>query len=195
MPAAAGDHRQVARVRLAPSLVLLFVVAGAAGGQGDGSHDVASVPSSIAPVASQPVERAAPTAPGRDLSQDESMGGHTLSRHVGRTDGELRERLRVEPQISAASTYTDRGTAEHAVGAAIAEAGRSLEAWTSRRGRRPNLVLDYTDRSGQPLGRSYARGQPSSVPCDRAVVILRWDERRDRYYVLTSYPECRRGTR
>ena len=120
------------------------------------------------------------------------MGGHTLSRHVGRTDAELRERLRIERQISAASTYTDRATAEHAVGAAIAEAGRSLEAWTSRRGRRPNLVLDYTERSGEPLGRSYGRGQRNSVPCGHAVVVLRWDARRDRYYVLTSYPECRR---
>src|SRR5689334_2318109 len=47
-----------------------------------------------------------------DLSADEAMGGHTLQRHVGRTDAELRARLDREPQISSASTYTDRATAE-----------------------------------------------------------------------------------
>ena len=40
------------------------------------------------------------------------MGGHTLARHVDKTDAELAERLRLEPQLSAASTYTDRAVAE-----------------------------------------------------------------------------------
>ena len=46
-----------------------------------------------------------------DLQADERLGGHTLARHVGRTDQELHERLRRDPQISAASTYTDVMTA------------------------------------------------------------------------------------
>lgn len=120
------------------------------------------------------------------------MGGHTLSRHVGKTDAELRERLQAEPQISAASTYTDRVSAERAVGGAIASGGHKLKSWEARHGRRPNLVLDYSDQSGQPLGRSLARGQPSPVACNHAVVVLRWNERRDQYYVLTSYPEATR---
>jgi hypothetical protein len=128
----------------------------------------------------------------RDLSVDESMGGHTLARHVGKTDAELADRLRREPQISSASTYTDRGTAERAVGAALAFAGGRLAAWQSRSGRRPNLVLHFVDRSRQPLGRSLSRGRQASVPCDRVLVVLRWDERSDRFYVLTSYPEAGR---
>jgi hypothetical protein len=31
-----------------------------------------------------------------------------------------------------------------------------------------------------------------AVPCDRAIVVLRWHERMRRWYVLTSYPEARR---
>src|SRR4051794_5666599 len=57
----------------------------------------------------------------RDLSIDESRGGHTLARHVGRTDAELRQRLIDEPNISAASTYTSRATAELTVARALAE--------------------------------------------------------------------------
>src|SRR5215470_1300263 len=79
----------------------------------------------------------------RDLSIDEAMGGHTLARHVGKSDAELRERLRREPQISSASTYTDRATAEAIVGAALSSAGRSFDAWRNRTGRRPNLVLHF----------------------------------------------------
>src|SRR5262249_33525543 len=87
--------------------------------------------------------------PCRDLLRDESMGGHTLSRHVGWTDAELRERLRVEPQISVASSYTDCATAERVVGAAIAEAGRSLEAWAAR----PLLTAAPVDRADERLAR------------------------------------------
>jgi hypothetical protein len=119
------------------------------------------------------------------------MGGHTLARHVGKTDAELRSRLRREREISSASTYTDRETAERVVGAALAASAAKITAWEERRGRRPNLVLHYIDRSTPPLGRALSREQSAPVPCDRVLVILRWDERADRFYVLTSYPEAR----
>src|SRR5262245_32915992 len=77
-------------------------------------------------------DRSARPPSNRDLSADEAMGGHTLARHVGKTDAELVERLRREPQISTASTYTDRATAERVVGAALASAGRSFEQWRTR---------------------------------------------------------------
>jgi hypothetical protein len=138
-----------------------------------------------------------PTAPReyqttRDLSIDESKGGHTLARHVGKTDTELRDRLHREPQISSASTYTDRATAEQAVGAALATGGRTLETWENRTGRRPNLVLHYRNPKRQPVGRSLSRSQQVSMPSDRVLVVLRWDERSRNFYVLTSYPEAGR---
>ena len=133
-------------------------------------------------------------APGtrRDLRADEALGGHTLARHVGKTDAELAARLKREPQISAASTYTDLQTAEAAVGAALAEQHRRVEDWERRAGPRPNLVVNYVAPSGQSLGRSLARGARAAVTAPRALVVLRWDERRGRWYVLTSYPETRR---
>jgi hypothetical protein len=123
----------------------------------------------------------------RDLSVDEAMGGHTLARHVGRSDAELRERLRREPQISTASTYTDRSTAEAIVGAALSSAGRSFDAWRNRTGRRPNFVLHFA--AHHVIGRSVGRGHLEATPCEDALVVIRWDDRRQQYYVLTSYPE------
>jgi len=125
-----------------------------------------------------------------DLSADEAMGGHTLQRHVGRSDADLIERLRREPQISSVSTYTDRETAESVIGAALHSNNRAFAAWRERSGRRPNFVLRY--RADHVIGRSVARGHSTAVPCDRAVIVLRWDDGRNRYYVLTSYPEAGR---
>jgi len=116
------------------------------------------------------------------------MGGHTLQRHIGRTDDELRERLERERRISAASTYTDRATAEHVIAAAIRHYKDRIQRWHERPGGHPNLVLDY--HSDQQVGRVLNRGESHSVPCSNAVVVLKWAEP-NRYYVLTSYPECR----
>ena len=153
-------------------------------------------PPAGAPAVTSPAPRAsplaAPASTSHDLSADESMGGHTLARHVGRTDAQLIARLRDERDISSASTYTDRATAERVVGAAIEAGGRKLDAWRNRQGSRPNLVLNYTDRSGTPIGRSITRGAHTSTPCRRALVVFRWDDRRHREFVLTSYPEADR---
>jgi hypothetical protein len=115
------------------------------------------------------------------------MGGHTLARHVGKTDAQLLERLRREPQIASASTYSDRETAEQVIGTVLESPGRSFDAWRQRKGRRPNLVLWYA--ADRPIGRTVSRGRTSSSPCRFARIVLRWDERRGKYYVLTSYPE------
>ena len=130
--------------------------------------------------------------PVRDLSHDEAAGGHILRKHVGQTDEQLRERLEQERHITGASTYTDRSTAEHAVGAAIAESQSRIQRWLYSSGGHPNLVLDY-DSEG-PIGRTMNRGENQSHPCTHALVVLKYDlkyARPNNYYVLTSYPECR----
>jgi hypothetical protein len=131
---------------------------------------------------------AAQAAPPRDLSQDEAAGGHVLRKHVGRTDDELRQRLEQEPNISGASTYTDRPTAERVIGDALGKSNDRIQSWLRRSGGHPNLVLDYD--SDQPIGRTMNRGDRQSHPCAHALVVLRYDPP-DRYHVLTSYPECR----
>jgi hypothetical protein len=135
---------------------------------------------------------AAAAAPPRDLGRDEAMGGHTLARHVGRTVEQLRERLDRERGISAASTYTDRATAERVVAEALAQASGRVAGWTARRGSRPNLALHYRGPAGREIGLSLQRGAARPRPCTDAVVVLRWDERRGDSFVLTSYPEDRR---
>ncbi len=131
----------------------------------------------------------APRGPTHDLSADEADGGHTLRKHVGRTDEELKERLSKEPSISAASTYTDRATAERVVGLVLQEQRERIERWLERSGGHPNLVLDYDGDAAHPIGRTLRRGVQQAEPCSHAVVILRWAGGGE-YYILTTYPEC-----
>lgn len=132
---------------------------------------------------------AAEAAKPRDLERDERRGGHTLSRHVGKSDAELRERLRREKGISAASTWTDRATAERAVSAALLASKKRVDRWVNREGSRANLVIDWPG-DGKVVGRSLRRGAKEPVPCTRAVVILKWNDEAEIFYVLTSYPEA-----
>jgi Bacterial CdiA-CT RNAse A domain len=131
------------------------------------------------------------SGPRRDLSQDEAAGGHILRKHVGCTDEQLRERLEHERHISAASTYTDRETAERVVGSVLQQQHVRIQHWSEREGGHPNLVLDYDGDPQHPIGRSLRRGESESQPCSRALVVLKWAGPND-FYVLTSYPECRR---
>lgn len=129
-------------------------------------------------------------APLYDLERDESLGGHTLERHTGKSDEDLAARLASERQISAASTYSDVETARRVVAAAIERSRDRLEAWVRRSGPRPNLVLRYTHPEGRTIGRSLRRGQRVARSCTRALVVIRWHQRRRDWYVLTSYPEA-----
>ena len=123
-----------------------------------------------------------------DLAVDESFGGHTLTRHVGRSDAQLRERLEREGHITAASTYTDRKAAEKTVAAALEQHQSQINSWLRRNGEHRNLVLDYD--SSEPLGKTLNRNHPEAVPCAHAVVVLRWISE-EKFYILTTYPECR----
>jgi hypothetical protein len=122
-----------------------------------------------------------------DLGPDEQRGGHTLARHIGRTDEQLRERLRRETQIVAASTYTDRAIAERVVARALAANRPQVDAWLGRQGDRPNLVLDYHSPDPEPIGRSIERGSRTALKCEDALIVLRWGGGTT-FYVLTTYP-------
>jgi hypothetical protein len=130
----------------------------------------------------------------RALSTDEARGGHTLARHVAKSDGDLRARLAREPGISAASTYVDRETAESIVGRVLMEQRTRVAKWLRSKSR-TNLALQFKGTS-TIVGRSLARGAASTTLCTDAIVVLKASAPRDgldgAFFVLTSYPEVRR---
>ncbi|MFL6514827.1 MAG: RNase A-like domain-containing protein [Chthoniobacterales bacterium] len=125
-----------------------------------------------------------------DLQRDEQLGGHTLRRHVGRTDDQLRDRLQRERDISAASTYTDRAAAERTVAAALGQNQQRVNGWLNRTDAHPNLALHF--RGNAPIGRCIRQRAEIAEPCSNAAIVLRWDGDQ-RFHVLTTYPEPNRG--
>ncbi len=107
---------------------------------------------------------------------------------MARTDEELRERLRREGNISAASTWTNRETAEETIAEALRSERRRIESWMRRGYPRANLALHYEAR--RDTGRSLRQGETEAVRCYDAVIVLRADGP-DTFYVLTAYPEAR----
>jgi hypothetical protein len=181
-------------------LHLVLLVATLSAGCGRQPAADATSAATVAPQASAPLptaqpsqerpEAAAPAATGYDLAADEALGGHTLDRHVGKSDQELADRLRRERQISAASTYTDAETAARVVAAAVRASSAKLRAWAEQEGSHPNLVLTYRDPGPVPVGRSMSRRSRKAQPCFRVRVVVRWIDRSSRWFVLTSYPEA-----
>lgn len=160
--------------------------------------DVSLAPGDRAPQAAPSVAADAhqvEAAPGglarRDLAWDEAQGGHTLARHVGLSDADLRARLAAEG-ISAASTFVDRETAERVVGRALETSRTRIQRWSRRNGRRANLVVHFRGDPSEPIGRSLRRGMRRARTCWAARIVLRWDERLGRFFVLTAYPEVSR---
>lgn len=122
-----------------------------------------------------------------DLQRDEERGGHTLQKHVGRSDEQLQERLEHERNISAASSWTDRAAAETTLAEALRSERGRMESWVRRGYPRSNLALHYD--AGHVIGRSLRRGDTQPVNCTAAVIVLRADGP-DSFYVLTTYPEA-----
>jgi Bacterial CdiA-CT RNAse A domain len=148
------------------------------------------IPRGEMPSAAKSAQNSPPDDASRyDLARDEARGGHTLGKHVGRSDQELRERLDRERNISAASTWTNREVAEETVAQALRAEHDKIARWEERGYRRPNLALHFD--AGRVVGRSMRHGDESSSPATEAVIILKADGPTS-FYVLTSYPEDRR---
>jgi len=172
-------RRQIGLCAIHPILIFVVIVGSCQSNQ--------STPAG-APTA-KGVSRAG-SGPSHDLSQDEAAGGHTLKKHIGRTDEQLRQRLERERNIAAASTYSDRETAERVVGTVLEDEQSRIRRWLERQSGHPNLVLDYDGDAAHPIGRTLRRGEEQTEPCSHAVVVLRFDPPAE-YHVLTTYPECR----
>lgn len=65
------------------------------------------------------------------LQQQENAGGHTIARHVGKTDAQLVQRLQQNPNIAAASTYTDLATAEAFIQAGLTVQRVVINQWAA----------------------------------------------------------------
>jgi len=121
--------------------------------------------------------------PGGGLKAHEGAGrGHTLSRHVGLTDDQLRARL---AQVPRASTFRDRALAEDAVSGALTANRSGLQYWVKHSS---EDVLVIEQKFNREIGRSIAKGEAGSQGASKARIVLFRDGSPLGYHVRTAYP-------
>jgi len=145
-------------------LALLFWISGCSSSAGPGLPELprGEMPSTAKSAPNNPRDDAAPY----DLARDEAHGGHTLDKHVGRSDSELRERLNRERNISAASTWTNREVAEETVAQALRAEHDKIARWEQRDYPRANLALHFD--AERVIGRS--RSRPAKNHCSNGTL-------------------------
>lgn len=123
--------------------------------------------------------------PGGGLQAHEDAGGHTIERHVGKSEGWLIDRVNRE-NVSAASSFRDLDDAEHFIAEALAENQDRVDAWVGGEGGR-RLVVDATFDAS--TGISVKRGDSNAQDVFSVRLVL---ERSDAlgigYRIITGYP-------
>jgi filamentous hemagglutinin len=113
------------------------------------------------------------------------VGDHTLALHVGLSDSQLLARLAAQPQISGASTFTNRAVAEAATTDVLDANAATIGQWLGSGGKQ--LVL--SGRASGPIGRYVAQGSTTALDVSGVNVVLRADPSMTTgYRILTSYP-------
>lgn len=127
-----------------------------------------------------------PNIPGGGLDFHEAAGGHTLERHVGKTEAQLAQRLASETRIPAASSFTDRSVAEAAIGEAMNRNQNAIDSWVKSRGNR--YTIDYN--TNRIIGITLRRRASKASSASRLKIVLQRSAKLPPgYFILTAYPE------
>lgn len=116
------------------------------------------------------------------LSRHERAGGHTLSRHVGKTEQELLERIRAEG-LPRASSFRTADEAEHAIESTLKLNSAKLDNWLSSADRQ----LTLNARLSRSVGISATEEGIMDVAGVR--IVLRKADLPEGFRVHTAFPE------
>lgn len=115
------------------------------------------------------------------------QGGHTIERHVGRTEEQLRARLRDEPGISAASSFESLDKAEHFIALALAANKAKIDAWLARGEAGSREAFNWSN--GEVVGYGVVRATDKLTQMRRLRLVLKLESYNgQRYFILTAYP-------
>jgi hypothetical protein len=122
------------------------------------------------------------------LAEEETAGGHTIARHVARTEEQLQARLVQQPKIPAATTFRTLREAEQVVAEALRANKSAIKEWAKVAG--PGQTKAFTYDAGRIIGQGIVRGSPQMQSMSKVVVVLSKVISQNRiYFVLTSYPK------
>ncbi|KXU90310.1 hypothetical protein CI15_03640 [Paraburkholderia monticola] len=111
------------------------------------------------------------------------IGGHTILKHVGRTEAQLRERLRLEPGKKVVSSFVNLEEAEWAISETVHANALQIHEWTKA----PNRVLTLRKDVGRKVGYALVRKTDRLVHSSKVEVVLKYGTYNGMpYYILTA---------
>ncbi|MEM5299056.1 RNase A-like domain-containing protein [Burkholderia sp. JPY481] len=114
------------------------------------------------------------------------IGGHTLLKHVGRTEAQLRERLRLEPKRTEVSSFANLQEAEWAISETMLANASKIRKWTTTSKRTLTLEKDV----GRKVGYVLTQKTDTLVDSSKVKVILKYGTYNGMpYYILTAMIE------
>ena len=122
-----------------------------------------------------------------DLRAEEAAGGHTIQRHVEKSEAALRARLARETSIPAASSFTDIATAEREIAAALHHRSAAIDVWAQASGGSP--VHAFTYNANRVVGHGVVRATGKLQEMTKVQIVLRKTSFGGRKaFLLTAYP-------
>ncbi|EDZ98810.1 conserved hypothetical protein, partial [Burkholderia sp. H160] len=113
------------------------------------------------------------------------IGGHTIEKHVGRTEAQLRERMRLEPQRDVVSSFRDLPSAEWAISRVMESNTLKIRSWAQSN---PRQVLTLFHNAGETVGYGINRETGKLMGLSTVQVVLKYEKYNGMpYYILTSY--------
>ncbi|EOA3903976.1 RNase A-like domain-containing lipoprotein [Bacillus cytotoxicus] len=121
-----------------------------------------------------------------DEMEGPPKNGHTIERHVGKTEEQLKERLRTD-KVSAASTYYDKETATKAVKDSVKQHEQEIDNWLKNS--KENRLVLHTKHSF-PVGKTVLKKNMSvKDKLMNTVTVLARDKSGSLgFKIVTSYP-------
>jgi len=114
------------------------------------------------------------------------VGGHTIAKHVGRTEAQLRARLLAEPRIPVASTFTNLKVAEASISKTVRAHSAAIKSWAQTAG--PNQRLDILHDVGVSVGFGVVRSNGQVLNMSKVFVVLKMQSYNGKsYYILTAF--------
>ena len=111
--------------------------------------------------------------------------GHTLARHVAKTDADLISRLAIQRGITGASSFTSETVAETVISSTISTNRGAIKSWLNS-GATTNLRLDYTGSTN--IGRGILRRTGIVNDLTNARIVLK-PKGNGSYFLLTAFPQ------
>lgn len=132
-----------------------------------------------------------PTVRDLDPAVEETLGGHSIGKHVGKSDRHLRDRLKEEPNIPAASTYGSFTEAKKYMGKVAQARKVDIEMWLkSGKSKSRDFTAEFPGEAiGKRLTRAEAKRGDKPSPSEQATIVIKRDPSAPNgYLVITSFP-------